>query len=348
MKVVIDDKIPYIKGILESMGVETLYISGSEINAGIVRDADALVIRTRTHCNRQLLEGSKVRFIATATIGFDHIDTEYCHQAGIVWRNAPGCNAASVAQYLQSVLILLKSQKGKKLDRMTMGIVGVGHVGSQVEKVARKWGMRVLLNDLPREDAEGRRMFVSLNQIMEESDVISFHVPLIKEGKYKTFHLADTDFFHSLKRRPFIINTSRGSVIETGALLESLKSEMISDACIDVWENEPNINLDLLKNVFIGTPHIAGYSADGKSNATQMSLHFLCNFFGLEENFHISPPAPADTKIQASSYEEALLKIYDPCWDSKMLKNNPRRFEYLRGNYPLRREETAYQIKVTG
>ena len=218
MKIIVDNKIPYIQKAIERIADEVVYIPGKDFTPELVRDADALIIRTRTHCNRELLEGSQVKFIATATIGFDHIDTEYCRKAGITWANAPGCNSASVAQYIESVLALLKLVKGKELHKMCIGIVGVGNVGGKIIDVAQKQGMRVLLNDLPREEKEGNTNFCSLEQIARECDVITFHVPLYKDGKYKTFHLADEVFFRSLKRKPVIINTSRGEVIETQAL----------------------------------------------------------------------------------------------------------------------------------
>lgn len=235
--------------------------------------------------------------------------------------------------------------RNKKLEGLTIGIIGVGNVGSKVAKVAKDFGMRVLLNDLPREEKEGNRFFTSLNEIAEECDIITFHVPLYKEGKYRTFHLADTNFFRSLKRKPVIINTSRGEVIETGALLEALDNKSISDAIIDVWEHEPEINLELLKKVIIGTPHIAGYSADGKANATHMSLDAICRFFRIEGDYEIHAPVPNSPVIHAENYENALLQIYNPAEDSDRLKNQPELFETLRGDYPLRREEQAYIIK---
>ena len=345
MKIIIDNKIPYIKEAVQSIADEAIYAPGKDFTPELVRDADALIIRTRTHCNRELLEGSRVKFIATATIGFDHIDTEYCKQAGIEWTNAPGCNSASVAQYVQASLLVWKAMKNKKLEGLTIGIIGVGNVGSKVAKVAKGFGMQVLLNDLPREEKEGNRFFTSLNEIAEECDIITFHVPLYKEGKYRTFHLADTNFFRSLKRKPVIINTSRGEVIETGALLEALDNKSISDAIIDVWEHEPEINLELLRKVIIGTPHIAGYSADGKANATRMSLDAICRFFRIERNYEIHAPVPNSPVIHAENYENALLQIYNPAEDSDRLKNQPELFETLRGDYPLRREEQAYIIK---
>lgn len=209
MKVIVDDKIPFIKEAIEKIADEVVYAPGKDFTPSLVKDADALIIRTRTRCNRELLEGSKVKFIATATIGFDHIDAEYCREAGITWTNAPGCNSASVAQYLQSSLILLQALKGINLPEVTIGIIGVGNVGSKVAKVAQELGMRVLLNDLPREDKEGKQGFSSLQTLAKECDILTFHAPLYKEGRYKTCHLADDAFFQSLKRKPVIINTSR-------------------------------------------------------------------------------------------------------------------------------------------
>ena len=200
MKVIVDNKIPYIREAIEQIADEVIYAPGKDFTPELVQDADALIIRTRTRCDRSLLAGSKVKFIATATIGFDHIDTAYCREAGITWTNAPGCNSASVAQYIQSTLFILQQTRGMKLNQMTIGIVGVGNVGSKVADVARKLGIQVMLNDLPREEREESTMFASLKSIAEKCDIITFHVPLYKEGKYKTYHLADKHFFHSLKK----------------------------------------------------------------------------------------------------------------------------------------------------
>ncbi|WP_294627602.1 4-phosphoerythronate dehydrogenase PdxB [uncultured Bacteroides sp.] len=345
MKIIIDDKIPYIKEAAREIADEVIYVPGKDFTPQLVRDADALIVRTRTHCNRELLEGSQVKFIATATIGFDHIDTDYCKQAGIKWTNAPGCNSASVAQYIQSSLLVWKAARNKKPDELTIGIIGVGNVGKKVAKIAQDLGMHILLNDPPREEKEGNHSFTSLHKIAEECDIITFHVPLYKEGKYKTFHLADENFFYSLKRQPLIINTSRGEVIETNALSDALDRQAVSDAIIDVWEHEPEIDRQLLEKVIIGTPHIAGYSADGKANATRMSLDALCQFFQITRKYEIKTPTPASPVIYAKSREEAILQIYNPTEDSNRLKDRPERFETLRGDYPLRREEKAYTIK---
>ena len=347
MKVIVDDKIPYIREALQAMGADAVYLPGSTINQEDVRDADALIVRTRTHCNASLLEGSGVQFIATATIGYDHIDTAYCAEKGIRWTNAPGCNAASVCQYIQSALLLLQKERGVNLSKSTLGVVGVGHVGTQVADMAEAWGMRVLRCDPPREE-QGEEGFVSLDTIANEADIITLHTPLTREGKYPTFHLADEAFFASLKRKPYFINTSRGETTDTVALLHALNSGLISQCIIDVWEHEPHINLELLAHCYIGTPHIAGYSADGKANATRMSLQALAQHFNLGTVPPIAPPPLTAATLQAISQApnriEALLLAYNPHTDSRALKAAPKRFEQLRGDYPLRRELLSCEL----
>lgn len=346
MKVIIDNKIPYIEAAIKQIASEVLFLPGSDFTPELVRNADALIVRTRTRCDQNLLDGSSVKFIATATIGYDHIDTTYCKQKGITWSNAPGCNAASVAQYIESSLLLWQQKTQIKLQELTIGIVGVGHVGKRVAEVAKKLGLRVLLNDPPREEKEKSNAFVSLQEIAHTCDIITFHTPLNRDERFRTFHLGDRSFFQSLQRKPLIINSSRGEVIDTSALLEALHERVISNAIIDVWEHEPDIHLELLNQVFIGTPHIAGYSADGKANATRMSLDSLCRFFNLKADYEIHPPIPQEKVIRANSEAEALLQIYNPLVDSERLKKAPNLFEQLRGNYPLRREAQAYQFSL--
>lgn len=336
MKVIVDNKIPYIAGEIEKIADKVVYLPGDAFTKEEVKEADALVVRTRTHCNRDLLEGSQVKFIVTATIGFDHIDTEYCHEAGIAWTNCPGCNAGSVEQYIHSVLLLLKREKGLKLKEATLGIVGVGHVGSRVKRMAESLGMKVLLNDPPRAD-KGEKGFVDLRTIASESDVITFHTPLIKEGIYRTYHLVDKDFLFSLKRNPVIINSSRGEVVDTASLLIALSAGKVKDAVIDTWEYEPVISRELMEVAFLATPHIAGYSADGKANATRMSLEALARFFGVEADFCVMPPGYSGIQFSDDA-EEAYLQAYNPTRDSEWLKKCPEKFEWFRGSYPLRRE----------
>ena len=344
MKIVVDKQIPFIGDAVERMADTVVYVPGKDICAETVADADALIVRTRTRCNRRLLEGSRVKFIATATIGFDHIDTDYCRKAGIAWANAPGCNASSVEQYMLSALLLWQQHTEKPLKGQTIGIVGAGHVGSRIANIARELGMQTMINDLPLQDQGHDYHFATLEQLEEACDIISFHVPLNRDGQYKTFHLANETFFRNLRRKPLLINTSRGEVVDTAALLHALDCGSVSAAIIDTWENEPCICLDLLSKTFIGTPHIAGYSADGKANATRMALDALGRFFQLETACHIAPPPPPHPLIKARDWTDAVLQIYNPQHDSLALKQCPEAFEQLRDNYPLRRERTAYTV----
>lgn len=339
MKIVVDDKIPYIRETICQLADEVVFLSGAAITAADVKDADVLVVRTRTRCNRQLLERSKVKLVVTATIGYDHLDTQWLDAAGIHWTNCPGCNSGSVAQYVECSLLLLEQQKGLVLRQSTIGIVGCGHVGSKVKAVAERLGMRVLVCDPPLEKANSQEptanSYVSLDEIERRCDIITFHVPLTRKGQYATWHLADDDFFHRLSRVPYIINTSRGEVVDNKALLSAMEERRVRDAIIDVWEDEPHPDSLLLEKVFIGTPHIAGYSADGKVNADNMVIDAICQHFSLPHPGLIAPPKlPADF-----TYSGSPLDLYNPMEDSKKLKAASSRFEQLRNNYPLRREK---------
>lgn len=331
MKIIVDDKIPYIREALSGITRDTIYIKGAEITADDVRDADALIVRTRTHCNERLLGGSNVRFVATATIGIDHLDTQWLDKAGIRWANCPGCNAASVGQYLLTSLLTIKRNLGYCLEKMTLGIVGFGHVGRHVKAVGEQLGMRILVND-PFLDIPG---LVSLDTIRQEADVITFHVPLTRSGAHPTLHLADRDFLMGLCRKgAIVVNTSRGGIIDEQALLEAMDKGIVGQAVIDTWEGEPNINMELLEKAYIATPHIAGYSADGKATADNMVLDALCDFFGIKTHPLVSPPPlPPDFH-----YTGDPLELYDPLADSSRLKLTPQDFEEQRGNYHLRRE----------
>jgi erythronate-4-phosphate dehydrogenase len=330
MKIVVDDKIPYIREKLAVLADEVMYKAGTDIGADDVRDADALIVRTRTRCDRQLLEGSKVQFVATATIGYDHIDTDYMASAGISWTNCPGCNSGSVAQYVECALLLLEQMKGLALRQSTIGIVGCGHVGSKVKAVAERLGIRVLVCD----PLLGRPDFVTMDEIGRQADIITFHVPLTREGRYATYHMADEEFLKSTSRVPYIINTSRGEVVDNQALLKALAEGRVRDAVLDVWEGEPQLNTDLLQHVFIGTPHIAGYSADGKVNADNMVIDALCRHFAWPHPGKVEAP-----RLPASfQYTGNPLELYNPLKDSEKLKLRPSDFESLRNNYPLRRE----------
>ena len=355
MKIIIDDKIPYIRGVFEQVA-EVIYLPGIKTTHDIVKDDDAIITRTRTICNRQLLEGSAVKFIATATIGYDHIDTEYCKSAGIEWTNAPGCNAESVNQYIASALFSWSMRKRTDLAGKTIGIVGVGQVGSRVAKTCETIGMKVLLNDPPRERAEGSSQFVSLKTIQEKADIITFHVPLNMMGEDATFHMVNSEFLFNLKKQPLLINSCRGEVFKTDTVKQARKSEIISGLIIDCWENEPDIDLELLNLADYGTPHIAGYSKDGKANGTKMSVQAVSRFFNLGlDNWQPSEVEPPENPVieidgnqrrEYSILAEAVLSTYQIENDFEALKENTADFEKLRGDYPVRREFDSFTIEA--
>lgn len=343
--IVIDEHIPYIKGLLEDIA-SVVYMPGRQITAAVVKEADALIIRTRTKCDASLLEGSRVRFIATATIGYDHIDVSYCTHKGIVWTNAPGCNSSSVRQYVLAVLLLYSQEKSFSLSGKVLGVIGVGHVGKKVAEVATLLGMKVLLNDPPRSDTEGQSDFTDLQTIAAEADIISIHTPLIHSGAYPTYHLLDAAFFDSLQRKPIIINTSRGESIATDALKSAYINNRISDMIIDCWENEPYPDPFILEHAFIATPHIAGYSVEGKANGTLMCLESLCHFFEMKDPHpEIILQKPFDALIDYHSLAQVMLRTYNPFLESARLKRNPDEFEKMRENYAFRREPVAYNVK---
>lgn len=351
MKIVADKNIPFLKGIAESYG-EVLYLAGADFSKEAIKDADALIVRTVTHFGKDLLEGSRVKLICTATIGYDHIDTDYCDAHGIKWTNAPGCNSGSVEQYIASVLIVMSQRKGFLLKDKTIGIVGVGNVGKKVALVCEALGMCVLKNDPPREEVEGGNEFVSLDVIKKEADIITFHTPLVREGNYHTYHLADHSFFANLGKAPLVINAARGGIIDTLAIKEALPKTEISGAVIDCWEKEPTIDLDYMKLVDIATPHIAGYSADGKGNATRMSLESIADFWSLSKepiNKIVIPQVENDvidwSILNGNKLEKAILMTYNPVEDHNRLITNPSDFSSLRSNYPLRREYLSYTVK---
>ena len=355
MKIVIDDKIPYIRGVFES-AAKVVYLPGAKISNETIKDADALVIRTRTNCNEKLLKGSKVKFIATATIGFDHIDTEFCREEGITWINAPGCNAESVKQYMASALLSFAMRRRFRLRDKTIGIVGVGNVGSKVEKLCKVLGMNVLLNDPPRQRTEGPEKFSSLEIIQGRADIITLHVPLSMIGPDATYHMVDEDFLHEVTKKPLLINSCRGEVIKSAAVNEAIYSGTISGFIADCWENEPVPDIEFINLSDYATPHIAGYSRDGKANGTSMSVRALSSFFnlGLDDWFPKNIEVPENTVIEIDGNQrdeesilaEAVLSTYDIETDDEPFRENPHNFEKFRGDYPVRREFNAYTIKA--
>lgn len=360
MKILADAHIPYLRGVAEQFG-EVEYLPGNQFTKEAISDKDALIVRTVTHFGKDILEGTGVKLICSATIGFDHIDTQYCDAKGIAWRTAPGCNANSVEQYVTASLLYLANKYKFSLKEKSIGIIGVGNVGSKVETVCRKLGMRVLLNDPPREEREvgqksggkEKSIFVDLETVKKEADIITLHTPLTKTGRHKTYHLADEYFFDTLDKKPFVINSCRGSVVDNTAMKKALKTGKIAEVVIDCWENEPDIDQELLHTADIATPHIAGYSVDGKWTATKMSLENLNEFFelGVYPIKLMQLPQPNHPIIDLKEIEPAhqltyaVWQTYNPLKETMNLKADPSKFYWFRSNYPLRREYGAYKVK---
>lgn len=355
MKILADTHIPYLKGVAEQFG-DAEYLVGNAFNKETIRNKDALIVRTVTHFGEEILSGSNVKLICSATIGYDHIDTEYCDTHGIEWRTAPGCNAASVEQYVTASLLFLAEKYGFSLKEKTIGIVGVGNVGGKVQAACRKLGMRVLLNDPPLvekiPELPQTQQFVDMETVKREADIITFHTPLTKTGQHKTHHLADDGFFATLDRKPFIINAARGGVTDNHALASAIENGQVSGAVIDCWENEPDIDRQLLQLADIATPHIAGYSADGKWTATKMSIENLKTFFrsDVEPKFQ-DLPAPQHSIIDLhgipteKQLAHAVRHTYNPMEETAELKQYPEKFAWFRSHYPLRREYHAYEVR---
>ena len=329
MKIIADSAIPFLEGVLEPFA-EVRYLPGKSITAADVRDADALIIRTRTRCDATLLEGSRVRLIATATIGFDHIDLAWCAARGIRVATAAGCNARGVLQWIGAVLAHLSRTQGWEPADRTLGVVGVGHVGSLVRQYAEAWGFRVLACDPPREERE-HGGFLPLGEVAREADLLTFHTPL----DASTRGMGSAALFARMKPGAVVMNSSRGEVVDGQALLESGLQWVL-----DVWEHEPQIDARLLDRALLATPHIAGYSQQGKANATAMTVATLSRFFGLPLGGWY-PPQVAPCTPRPISWEELCATIgeaYDIEAESRLLKSRPGDFEALRDHYAYRKE----------
>ena len=357
MKIVCDNKIPFLKGALEPYA-EVVYLPGKDTTAEDVRDADAIITRTRTKCCESLLKGSSVRMIATATIGFDHIDTEWCERNGIGWTNAPGCNSWSVRQYIASLLVTMARDFGFNCSDKTLGVIGVGNVGGKVAEIARTLGFKVLLNDPPRARKEGPDAFVSLDEIIRSADIITCHVPLQREGEDATWHLFDEERIAQLRPDQILINSSRGEVVDNLALKKALQAKSLKAASLDVWENEPDFDTELQELLFTGTPHIAGYSLDGKANGTWMSVQAVAEALDLPcRDWRVKeiplPAQPVEFKLDAAgkSFQqvltEAILYTYNILDDDRRLRQSPSTFEAQRSDYPVRREFPAFTVELT-
>ena len=364
MRIVADHKIPFLEETFGAFG-EVRRLPSTELTAVAVADADALLVRSETPVDAGLFQSSRVRFVGSPTVGIDHVDLPFLRRAEIGFANAPDCNSRSVVEYVLTALSNLAQRRGLSLASRTLGIVGVGNIGSRLARAAPRLGLRVLLNDPPRQRREGGTEFHSLEDLLD-CDFVSLHVPLTRDGEESTHHLFDQDRIGSLKPGATLINTSRGAVVDNRALSRALERGQIAGAVLDVWEGEPQPLVKLVQRVSIATPHIAGYSSDGKLRGTWLVFKEFCRYFGLEATSIGRPklPPPSPPMITAGSLrlvpeassewriQEALQQAYPILRDDARQREivtheitaRARHFRSLRANYPPRREFSAFQL----
>ncbi len=362
MLIFADENIPFADRALGSLG-EVRTFAGRGLAPENIRDADALIVRSVTRVNESLLKGSRVRFVGTATIGSDHIDVEYLRRAEIAFATAEGCNAESVAQWVAAALARLSDLRGEGWRGGTIGIVGVGRCGSRVERVARGLGMEPILCDPPLARATGESKYRPLSDL-RDCDAVTLHVPLIREGADRTIALIGEEFLKAMKPGAAILNASRGGVIVESELLRALNEKKRLPsliAALDVWENEPNISMPLLEATSIATPHIAGYSLEGKARGTEMIHDALAKFVGVSPTWRAADAYPDIIREIKAGWGQAdcesaigkwILQAYPITRDdaelrkSLALDDNARSawFDSIRKNYPTRREFPAYRI----
>ncbi len=365
MKIVCCSNMPFAREAFGTLG-DTVIAPDNGITADHIRDADILAIRSATKVNRALIEGSRVKFVGTATIGFDHMDTACLEERGIRWCAAPGCNANSVSEYIVSALLCLARRHNLQLAGKTMGIVGVGNVGNLVLRKARALGMRTLANDPPRaragETCEGG--FVSLDTLRAESDIVTMHVPLTKAGPDRTSGMVNTDFLRKMKPGVIFINAARGGIMDTSAVLDAIRRKAVAHAVIDTWQDEPKFSRELLNAVDLGTPHIAGHSFEGKVWGTYLVYKEACRFLGKTPAWTpeplLPPPLVPRVELDARGHDEEdvlwqlVSRIYDVREDDRRLRaaDSPdpeqrgKHFSELRLNYPVRREFRFTEARV--
>lgn len=357
MKILVDENMPYARELFSRLG-EVEAVPGRPVPVDALTGADALMVRSVTKVNEALLAGKAIQFVGTATAGTDHVDRAWLQQAGIGFSAAPGCNAIAVVEYVFSALLMLAERDGFALTDRTVGIVGVGNVGGRLQKRLEALGIKTLLCDPPRAEQGDEGDFRTLDELVEEADVLTFHTPLYKEGRYKTLHLADEALIRRLKPGSVLINACRGPVVDNGALLACLQSGQALSVVLDVWEPEPDLNLALLDRVDIGTPHIAGYTLEGKARGTTQVFEAYSAFIGHPQQVALDTllPAPEFGRITLhGALDQSTLKrlvhlVYDVRRDDAPLRKVagvPGEFDKLRKNYQERREWSSLYVQCS-
>lgn len=340
LKLIVDNNIPFLGNRLDAVA-DTVFVDQFGFTPELVKDADALLIRTRTRCDKTLLDGSSVKLVATATIGMDQIDLDWTAANGIEVANSPGCNAPGVAQYVWSSLL----RCGVNPEGLTLGVVGYGNVGSIVARWGEMMGCKVLVSDPPRQERGlTDRDYLPLEEVLRQADVVTLHTPLTRHGNHPSFHLISTKELELMRPGTILVNAARGPVVDTNALIPALESGKIS-AIIDTWEGEPDLNRHLLELVKVGTFHIAGYSLEGKQRATRMVLEALERRFNVE----IDKSGLAGAYVMPETITpQEILTSYNPMKDMEMLVEAPEQFDILRKNYDFRREPVVKGVKTEG
>lgn len=355
MKIIVDENMPYARALFSRLG-EVHAVPGRPLPEGVLDDADALMVRSVTRVNADLLAGKPVKFVGTATAGTDHVDQHWLRQAGLGFSAAPGCNAIAVVEYVFSALLMLAERDGFALQDRTVGIVGVGNVGGRLQARLEALGIRTLLCDPPRADNGDAGEFLPLQTLVEQADILTFHTPLFKDGPYKSLHLADDALLRQLKPGTILINACRGPVVDNAALLNCLNDGQDLHAILDVWEPEPALNTDLLAKVEIGTPHIAGYTLEGKARGTTQVFEAFSQFIGQPQQIELNSllPIPDVVSVQVHGpITQPVLKrlahlVYDVRRDDAPLRRVAAmagEFDKLRKNYVERREWSSLRVE---
>ena len=355
MRILADQNMPLVEQYFSEFGEITRF-AGRELAPEQLIDADVLLVRSITQVDKALLsKANKLKFVGTATIGTDHIDQSLLNERGIAFSSAPGCNATAVAEYVVSSLLALAQEDSFSLKDKTVGIVGVGNIGSRLATKLDALGCRLLLCDPPKQALGQLEQGVQLETIVEQADIVSFHVPLVKEGPYQTKHLLNQENLSKLKPNAIVVNSCRGDVIDNQALLSHMQQGANLSLVLDVWENEPNIEQALLPFIRIGSVHIAGHSHEGKAGGTDMLYQALCKTLGVEATHQLADllPTPALEKITLTdtaneqSITQLVHALYDVRRDFGLLKSglNTVGFDSLRKNYPGRREFSSLAVE---